>query len=155
MRIEDLEEYALGIDPAHLFTVINFFQAYGCCEELIEPIQKYLDGLTKELAAIKRRARLKFEVSGRPLMEEGEEIEFRDDEDGLPCAERGKKEEPPRPVVVVGFCPKCGSTMKGDAVPPCESETTGRHFYSECTACTYYTEIFMGRKGRFIEVKGE
>lgn len=156
MRVHiKIEEYAQGIDPQHLFEIINFFEHYGCCEDLIAPLKNYLAGLTKELADIKRRARQQFEIAGRPLLEDGEEIDFSYMDDPTPCAEREIKEEPTRPQVVIGFCPKCNSTMVGDVVPPCESEESGRHFYSECTVCRYYTEIFKGRKGRYIEIKGE
>jgi len=153
----EIEEYAKGIDPQHLFEIINFFEAYGCCEDLIAPLKNYLAGLTRELADIKRRARQQFEVAGRPLMEEGEELDFSYMDDPSPCMEEraAREEEPPRPQVVVGFCPKCTSTMVGEVLPHCEADVTGRHFYSECTACRYYTEIFKGRKGRFIEIKGE
>ena len=63
-------------------------------------------------------------------------------------------QEPPELNAIVGFCPKCNSTMVGTPLPHCESDETGRHFYSECTACSYYSEIFKGRKGRYHEVKG-
>ncbi len=65
-----------------------------------------------------------------------------------------RTQEPQTLNVVVGFCPKCNSTMVGTPLPPCETDESGRHFYSECTACTYYTEVFKGRKGRYIEIRG-
>lgn len=116
---------------------------------------------------MKRRARQMFEFADMPLVTDEEKQAYKD---AAPCIEKAnddptdpledfwRKEpqiaDPPRLRVVVGFCPKCGSTMVGDAMPQCEAKDTGRHFYSECTVCPYYTEIFKGRKGRFIEMKG-
>lgn len=159
---ENLLHYLESFDKTHLYTVIQFFEWFECCEDLMEPIQQYLDRNIKEIAAIKRRARQQFEVAGMPAMSDDELEVYKnapciDKVDDMGAMPEGEKyiHEPQRPSVTVGFCPKCTSTMVGEVVPDCESQETGRHFYSECTACTYYTEIFKGRKGRFIEIKGE
>lgn len=153
--MKNVEEYCESFDPQHLFSVMQFFEWFDCCQDLIAPIQQFLDSRSKELAQIKRRAQDQFERADRPLLG-GEYLDF-----DAPCQDADRKPrktliiEPPRPSVVVGFCPQCSSTMVGESLPGCESENTGRHFYSECTACRYYTEIFKGRKGRYIEMKGE
>lgn len=164
MYMKNINEYCESFDPQHLFTVIQFLEWFECCENLIAPIQGFIDSKSKELAGIKRRARQQFERAGMPLVTDEEAAVYRDapciDEtdpsDSLDDAWRKEPQfaEPPRLIQVVGFCPKCNSTMVGQSIPECESKTTGRHYYSECTACPYYTEIFKGRKGRYIEVKG-
>ncbi|GAG34327.1 unnamed protein product [marine sediment metagenome] len=158
---ENLLDYLEAFDKTHLYTVIQIFEWFECCEDLIDRIQGYVDANVKEIAAIKRRARQQFEVAGMPLVTDEERENYMN----APCMdkvdERGEMlepekhiHEPQRPFVTVGFCPKCTNRMVGEVVPSCESEETGRHFYSECTNCTYYTEIFKGRKGRYLEVKG-
>jgi len=165
-RKENIHDYCESFNPQHLYSVMQFFEWFECCEDLIAPIQAFLDSKTKELAELKRRARAQFERADMPLVTEGEKKVY---QDASPCIEatdpsdplddHWRKEpqfaEPPRLRVVVGFCPKCTSTMVGDVLPECEAKETGRHFYSECTVCRYYTEIFKGRKGRYIEIKGE
>jgi len=163
-RKENIQDYCEGFNPQHLFSVMQFFEWFECCQDLIDPIQAFLDSKSKELGQIKRRARLKFEAMGRPLLSEEEGAVYReapcvdevDPSDSLDDHYRKEPQfaEPPRLQVVVGFCPKCTSTMVGQVMPDCEAEESGRHFYSECTTCTYYTEIFKGRKGRYLEVKG-
>lgn len=164
-RKENITDYCESFDPQHLFSVIQFFEWFECCEDLIAPIQAFLDSKAKELATLKRRARREFEQAGMPHVSEEEAatykaaspcIEKADPSDPLDDYYRSEPQfaEPPRLGIVVGFCPKCSSTMVGQSIPHCESEATGRHFYSECTACSYYTEIFKGRKGRYIETKG-
>jgi hypothetical protein len=54
---------------------------------------------------------------------------------------------------VIGKCPKCTSDMTGFPYPGCEVKKTGRYFYKECTACTYYVEIFK-RGNKFTEMEG-
>jgi hypothetical protein len=158
---ENLLHYIESFNKEHLYSVIQFLEWFECCEDLIEPIQQYLDRNVKEIAAIKRRARQQFDTAGMPLVTDEEREVYMN----APCMdkvnERGemlepeKHFEPQRPYITVGFCPKCNSTMVGEVVPHCEAEESGRHFYSECTTCTYYTEIFKGRKGRYLEVRGD
>lgn len=166
-RKEKIKEYCESFNPQHLYSVMQFFEWFECCEDLIGPIQAFIDSKTRELARMKRRARQEFERAGMPRVTEEEKAVYKA---AAPCIEEANDDpldpledfwrtepqiaEPPKLPVVVGFCPKCSSTMVGDALPACESEKTGRHFYSECTTCSYYTEIFKGRKGRFIEMKG-
>lgn len=156
---ENLKNYLESFNPEHLYSVIQFFEWFECCEDLITPIQQWLSAKIEEFAAEKRRARQRFEAAGRPNVTDEERKAF----ENAPCIddvpERDRHRwvdipEPHRPRIVVGFCPKCSSTMVGDVMPQCETKVTGRHFYSECTTCTYYTEIFEGRKGRYIEMKG-
>lgn len=169
MKKQELREYCESFDPTHLYTVMQFFEWFGCCEDLIGEIQAFLNTQIKEIAHIKRRARQQFEVAGMPLVTDEERETYLkspcvDEETGndtfmSPGREQGeilhdRMQEPQTLKVVVGFCPKCSSTMVGGPLPTCESDETGRNFYSECTTCTYYTEIFKGRKGRYIEVKG-
>lgn len=156
---ENLKHYLESFNPEHLYSVIQFFEWFECCQDLIAPIQKFLATKIEEIAAVKRQARKKFLEAGMPNMSEEDRAAVKDAPciDDVPERERHKWvtiPEPTKPVVVVGFCPKCTSTMVGDVMPRCESEVTGRHFYSECTVCSYYTEIFKGRKGRYIEMKG-
>jgi hypothetical protein len=57
---------------------------------------------------------------------------------------------------VVGSCPRCGSNVRGMIGGTC-----GKHagnfgkltFYKECTACSYYSEIFK-KRNKYIEVEG-
>lgn len=158
-RKEKIKEYCESFNPEHLYSVIQFFEWFECCEDLMAPIQDFLSTKIKEIAAIKRRGRQAFERAGMPLVtdEEKEAITRAPCIDDVPERERHRWVEIPEPhksEIVVGFCPKCSSTMVGDVMPQCEAKDTGRHFYSECTVCPYYTEIFKGRKGRYIEIKG-
>ena len=162
-------QYCQSFDPTHLYTVIQFFEWFECCEDLIPLVQGYINSQIKQIARIKRRAREQFEKAGMPLMSDEEreiylnapclDEETADHRVMQPGQEEGqilheRMQEPQTFNVVVGFCPKCNSTMVGSPMPPCESDETGRHFYSECTVCPYYTEVFKGRKGRYIEIKG-
>lgn len=64
-----------------------------------------------------------------------------------------KEPEPDSIPTTVGFCPRCESRLVGMPVGSCEARAHQRHFYTECVACTYYTEIFKrGRK--YYEVEG-
>lgn len=169
MKKQKIKEYCESFDPTHLYTVIQFFEWFECCEDLIDEIQAFLNTKVKEIAHIKRRARHQFERAGLPLVSDAERETYLkapciDEADAadvglMPGREEGeilheRLQEPQTLTVVVGFCPKCSSTMVGGPMPTCESDETGRTFYAECTACTYYTEIFKGRKGRYIEIKG-
>jgi hypothetical protein len=58
-----------------------------------------------------------------------------------------------RPATVIGFCPKCNSQLRGEPLPECETKKSGRYFYAECSACTYYYEIFKKRK-KFTKTEG-
>jgi hypothetical protein len=164
MKKQNILDYCESFDPQHLFSVIQFLEWFECCEDLIDPIQQYLNTKGKELARIKRRARQQFEREGMPLVTDDEAVAYRN----TPCIDETDPDDPlddhwrkepqfaePPKLPVVGFCPKCTSTLVGMVLPDCEVGQTGRHFYSECTACGYYTEIFKGRKGRYIEIKGE
>lgn len=164
-----IKQYCQSFNPTHLYTVIQFFEWFECCEDLIPLVQAFINSQIKEIARIKRRARQQFERAGMPLVTDEERETYLkapclDEETGNDTVmEPGREnieilhertQEPQTLSIVVGFCPKCSSTMVGTPLPPCESDETGRHFYSECTACRYYTEIFKGRKGRYIEIKG-
>jgi hypothetical protein len=63
--------------------------------------------------------------------------------------------EPPPLTGVIGMCPRCGEPLSGLPVPRCEATKTGRVFYKECSACTYYGEIFRDKKtGEYTETEG-
>lgn len=57
---------------------------------------------------------------------------------------------------VMGKCPKCGSNIRGNLMKVC-GKSAGNFgkltFYKECTACTYYSEIFK-KRNKYIEVEG-
>jgi hypothetical protein len=61
-------------------------------------------------------------------------------------------EEDPLPFTV-GLCPRCDSVVKGGPIPSCEKRKSGRWFYKECTACTYYAEVIK-KRNKFKEVEG-
>jgi hypothetical protein len=56
-----------------------------------------------------------------------------------------RREQPPL-VIPINVCPKCGSMMMGEPSPGCESKSSGRVFYTECSACKYYYEIFQNKR---------
>jgi hypothetical protein len=81
-----------------------------------------------------------------------------------PCKKTAKVERPKAPperegftdIVprqIIGFCPKCSSIMRGMPMSKCEFEKSGRVFYKECSACTYYAEIFK-KRNKFKEIEG-
>jgi len=60
--------------------------------------------------------------------------------------------EPFKYTQVVGICPRCSSKVVGGPQPKCETKASGRVFFKECSACTYYVEIFKrGNKHREVE----
>lgn len=66
------------------------------------------------------------------------------------------KNEPINVGPVIGTCIRCSSNIRGMAVGGC-GKNAGKFgkltFYKECSACTYYSEIF--KKGnKHIEVEG-
>lgn len=44
---------------------------------------------------------------------------------------------------VINICPHCNGEMRGEPIPGCETNRTGRIFYSECSRCAYYYEMFL------------
>jgi hypothetical protein len=56
-------------------------------------------------------------------------------------------------LVVIGDCPRCGSNLKGEPMPQCEKDKSGRHFYAECSACTYHYEIFK-KRNKYAKMEG-
>jgi hypothetical protein len=82
----------------------------------------------------------KAKVEGKP---------FHPDVDSIPAQQNIK--------MVVGKCPKCNSNLLGEPIKGCSKQTNGNFggltFYKECSACTYYSQIF--KKGnKHIEVEG-
>jgi hypothetical protein len=78
-----------------------------------------------------------------------EDKPFHPDPDSVP--------EPQSIKLVVGKCPKCKSNLLGEPIKGCSKQTNGNFggltFYKECSACTYYSEIFK-KRNKHIEVEG-
>jgi len=50
-------------------------------------------------------------------------------------------------------CPKCGKNLMGMPITGCAAEDNKRHFYKECSSCSYYSEIIR-KRNKYIEVEG-
>lgn len=65
-------------------------------------------------------------------------------------------EPDPKVGPIIGKCPRCGSDVRGTITKSCKKNagTFGvSTFYKECTACSYYSEIFE-KRGKHTEVEG-
>jgi len=57
-------------------------------------------------------------------------------------------------MAVIGKCPKCGGILRGEPLPACEVDKTGRSFYKECDNCEFFATIWKRSENKFEEVEG-
>lgn len=149
MRVNgiDVYRYTRSHNRQVIDGTIQFLQAFGCCGELLEVLAR-LDNerLDKQRIAAEEKTLEKWDEARRLEEESG-------------CKEKKEKKVRQIPqekrslTTVVGFCPRCKSHLLGEPLPGCETTKSGRVFYKECSACTYYSEIFK-KRNKYLEVEG-
>jgi hypothetical protein len=134
----DVGLYAESHEESVLSGVRQFLRVFKCCDGLLEALEKRK---ADELDEHVRRANTQYSTRLRKKGCKGK------------VKERPKQPQPERVQTVIGFCPKCGSNLMGVPIPNCETEKSGRVFYKECSACSYYSEIFL-RRNKHYEMEG-
>jgi hypothetical protein len=135
----DVRKYSRSFDPSIPQSVAQFLEVFGCCKELRDTL------------------RLMIEEWNNQSREIAENLSFGKPDPNTVKESKGKTRAP-RPTqaplkIVVDMCPRCGSKMVGEPLSMCESKESGRVFYKECTACTYYAEIFK-KRNKYIKSEG-
>ena len=128
--------------------MIQFFERL----EIQKDLTRFLRGLQDEQF---EKLRIEAEKGGRKIgrkhfdrFKKGKSITATP----IPPEEQTTITEPFKYTMVVGICPRCSSKVVGGPIPKCEIKISGRVFYKECSACTYYVEIFKkGNKHREVE----
>jgi hypothetical protein len=132
----DVGRYLASFSQEGVSSALQIMDIFGCCDELKNYLELQRKRTEEEAIKITKEREARGEIVERP------------------CDGRGKvKEEVPPLKIVVGFCPRCNSKMVGTPVWGCAKDGNDRHFYKECTACTYYSEIFK-KRNIFIEKEG-
>jgi hypothetical protein len=80
---------------------------------------------------------------------------------GMPITKAERElaiDEPPLNIgPVIGHCPRCGSNLQGAVQSTCSKAKAGKYgratFYKECSACSYYSEIFK-KRNKYKEIEG-
>jgi hypothetical protein len=140
--LKKIMDYFESFDPKVKEGTRQALEKFGCCGEVLV----HLDALKQEEL---ERARITAEersigaAKGTSKRPKGA---------GKPSPPK-REPEPHKMLTVVGFCPQCKSVVKGEPMPGCESKSSGRVFYKECTACKYYSEIFK-KRNKHYEVEG-
>jgi hypothetical protein len=145
-KVIDVLRFLKGYDKDSVHAIQQFLHWFGGCRKLERIVWsgiKKTQNQLKELAEYnenEERRYLKAKKGNRPYHPPVEQVR-----------------EPQDISLVVGKCPKCGSNLLGMPVKGCGkapmSSFGNATFYKECSACTYYSEIFE-RKNRYKEVEG-
>jgi formate dehydrogenase maturation protein FdhE len=140
LMLKKLDNYFDSFDPKIQEGVRQALEYFKCCDETLE----LLNDLKAEDLELQR-------VAAEDSAKEDTERSA-----AWRAVAKGKKikiEEPQKITTVVGLCPRCSTTLVGTMIPSCEKEHSDRVFYKECTACSYYSEIFK-KRNKHYEVEG-
>jgi hypothetical protein len=151
---DDIEKFLWAYDRPGLDTardIVKYFLQHDLMEGAVERIA--------DVALDKHRYHRAIADAGA-MGEEIKEKTFKKSKCGKKKADPIPESEVKEPIIrdkiphiVIGTCPKCESLVRGMPVAHCETEKSGRTFYKECSACTYYSEIF-NKRNKFYEVEG-
>lgn len=130
-----------GFDPSVREGVRQALEYFGCCSHILGPLNRLEEERLEE-------ARIAAEERGRKRV-----IRKKTADEAAPRGCKKSVAELPKLTIVVGLCPRCGELVRGEPVRECASRGNGRHFYKECSSCSYYAEIFKVRH-KFKEVEG-
>ena len=132
---EQFENYLAGHDNDSVVSARQILKFFGCCPELHDKLLERENDRIEESRVMAERFAY---GETREYVDPGRKSQ----------PERKERESEPRklPAAVIGFCPQCNSALHGEPIPSCERSKTGRTFYAECSACTYYYEIFQHKR---------
>jgi DNA-directed RNA polymerase subunit M/transcription elongation factor TFIIS len=137
LMLKKLNNYFDSFDPRVQEGVRQALEYFKCCDEALE----LLNALKAEELENDRIAAEETDKHNEKVMRQGATIEGT------------KVEKIPKLTAVVGICPRCSSKLVGFTIPGCEKNHSSRIFYKECTACTYYAEVFK-KRNKHYEVEG-
>jgi hypothetical protein len=123
--------YVRGFERHQIDAVIQFLEVFGGNDKLLGWLKAFTE--SQESPSYPRRPK-------RPV-KTAKQIHIDQDEFKT------------RMMRVIGSCPRCGSNLMGLNLGGCEEEKSKRHYYKECSSCTYYAEIFK-RGNKFYEMEG-
>jgi len=153
---KNLKEYVSGhgFDSAKI--VRQYLRWFDCCPALREALDELYEEHLEAQRILAERRRFSPEGEAERVKRLHEEAKGVKAKHKTGVSEKKKSKvtyaEPRVPETVIDFCPRCGSVVRGEPVPGCEKEASGRAFYAECSACTYYYEIFeKGKRHRKVE----
>lgn len=152
--IEKVRKYSESFAYEHLHSVYQFIRKFKwsydgerLMKQLIEEIDKEMQDKAE---AGKRQRKRYYQDVGMST----EDTPVQTLEEQVDNVQRLKEDMSVKPIgLTVGFCPKCGSRVEGMPTPSCGKAKNGRHFYKECIACDYYSEIWK-RGNKFTETEG-
>jgi len=145
MTTKTVHNYSQSFDSDALHSVDQFLEVFNCCDELREHVRDVLNSRQEEVRIAAEKTEDKNRKHTEKLRTEYEQTEQ--------MANEGKYPGEPKPLPVIGFCPKCKSKMGGSWVASCETKKSGRFFIRECSACSYHAEIFK-KRNKYYEVEG-
>jgi len=137
--------YTESFDDDTLHAVKQFFEVFECCNDLEGEVGRIIKTRQEEARMYAENKGKKEKKHIDKLKTEYEQTELMANEDKFPGE--------PKPLPVIGFCPKCKSKMGGAWVANCETRKSGRFFVRECSACSYHAEIFK-KRNKYYEVEG-
>jgi hypothetical protein len=145
-KVKDVQSWVGSYDLDSIHAIQQVLERFGANRKL----ERIVWSMIKEMEVTHVRGaenHAKTKAMYEKAIEAGKP--FHPDPDSVP--------EPQNIKLVVGKCPKCNSNLLGEPIRGCAKQTNGNFggltFYKECSACTYYSEIF--KKGnKHIEVEG-
>jgi hypothetical protein len=138
--------YSESFDNDQVHAVQQWLDAFGVCGELREAVEEVISARQEAARVRAEGTKVKYEKIMAGKMKEYEQQE-------LMASEESKFPGEPGTLPVIGFCPKCGSYLRGIFVADCEKRKSGRHMIKECGSCDYYSEIFK-KRNKYIETEG-
>lgn len=150
-RLKELSAFAGSFDHNQMNTVHQWIKKFGWNREDEDRIKTLLDNYLQHKRELSialsknrsgpaptrlRKKELQKEVD--KILPGKVEMEVRQNEAKLP---------------IIGFCPRCGSTLGGQPCGGCKKLKFDRVFMKECSSCDYYSEIFR-RGNKHFEVEG-
>jgi hypothetical protein len=154
LNVESVKAYLQSQDIQVVYALQQTLEWFGVGEKLERIVWAMLKRLELDNKRAAELAVYRFQKASGDKTEVEEDTLPEEQEPGPTRTEPIDitKELPPL-VTVVGLCPKCGSPLYGEPVPPCERKITNRVFYKECGGCSYYVEVIK-RRNNYLEIEG-
>lgn len=138
--LDRAREYFAGFDPRLLPSVLQSLEYFQCCPEVIDVLSQL------EVERLESARKLSERKGAHIRARTGGVV-------GTPSGRVMRQVPEPQPLtVVVGFCPRCGSSVMGEPLSACERQKNKRVFYKECSSCSYYAEVFQ-RGNKYVEIE--
>jgi hypothetical protein len=139
--IEKIRLYAQAFNLQSLYSVLQFLQHFDWNQDALMAMTEYMEIVEDERRQIAESRKAKFNAFQDTQRKEA----------GM----SKEDQEAGRPMMTIGFCPRCNERMVGEPVRKCGDKKRGRQrlFYKECTSCPYYAEIWKN-KNKYDETEG-